>query len=120
MATFSIDKISIDPPCDEYGTPAESGHTLVLSIRAATSSDAEAAETLGYMLNSFNFSEIGKDGVTRSAQAGSCIDYSRYLTPEFGINQKYAGEIELVVPEASGLLALSDPSLNFGGWEWSY
>jgi hypothetical protein len=120
-ATFSIDSVEVDPPCDEYGIRPDSGHTLLLAVRAATSSDQESAQTLSFVLNPLNFVEIGKDGVTRPAQLGSCIDISRYLPLEFGINQRYSGVIELVVPEASGILALQDTWIDGGGgWEWKY
>ncbi|MBB3664067.1 hypothetical protein FB384_002971 [Prauserella sediminis] len=38
------------------------------------------------------------------------------------MNQKYRGTIEIVVPEASGTLALDPGALMGGpaGWEWTY
>ncbi len=118
--TFTIDKVTVDPPCDEFGIRPDSGHTLLLEVRVATGADADAASYMSGILNPFSFSEIGKDGVTRNAQAGSCTDYTKALPSEFGVNQKYAGTIEIVVPEASGILALQEDLRNGGGWEWRY
>lgn len=120
LATFSIDSVEVDPPCHEYGIRPEAGHTLVLTVRASTGSDLEAAQTLSMLLNPFSFMEIGKDGVTREAQFGSCLDFTRHLPSDFGINQKYTGLIEIVVPEASGIIALQDSFGGGGGWEWTY
>lgn len=120
LATFAIDSVEVDPPCHEYGLRPETGHTLALTVRASTGSDLEAAQTLSLLLNPFSFMEIGKDGVTREAQFGSCLDFARHLPSDFGINQKYTGLIELVVPEASGTIALQDMSFDGGGWEWTY
>ncbi len=117
---FTIDTVTVDPPCDEYGVKPDSGRTLLLNVRVATGSDQDAATYLAGLLNPYSFGEIGKDGVTRTAQAGSCTDYTKALPSQFGVNQKYAGTIESVVPEASGVLVLQDTLDNSGGWEWSY
>lgn len=119
--SFSIDSITIDPPCHEYGTPPESGHTLLLAVRVATGADADAVQGTNAILNPFSFYEIGTDGITRNADAGSCTDHNASLPTEFGLNQKYAGTIEIIVPEASGVLALQTSAISdFGGWEWAY
>lgn len=119
IATFAIDKITVDPPCHEFGTPPESGRTLLLSVRVATSGDQGAADDLAFLLHGGNFSEIGKDGVTRPSTFGMCTDPTVGQLPStFGVHQKYTGNIEMVVPEGSGVLVLQDPS--WGGWEWTY
>lgn len=41
--TFAIDKIVVDPPCDEFGE--RSRHTLVLSLRVATGIDSASSRT---------------------------------------------------------------------------
>ena len=118
--TFTIDAVTVDPPCHEYGTKPDSGRTLLMDVRVATGTDLEAATYVSGLLNPYSFGEIGKDGVTRTAQAGTCTDYTKALPSQFGVNQKYAGTIEIVVPEASGVLVLQDTLDNSGGWEWSY
>lgn len=119
--TFAIDKIVVDPPCHEYGQPPESGHTLVLHVRVATGDNRDTAMAAAGVLNSFNFAEVGKDGITRDADIGMCTDPKRGLPADYGINQKYTGTIEIVVPEANGSLILKDQSMTGpGGWEWSY
>lgn len=120
VAGFAIDKVQVDPPCSEYGTPPAAGHTLLLSVSVATGNDQAAAEELSFLLNGGNFVEIGADGVTRPSQFGSCTDAMVTLPGMFGVNQKYSGQIEVVVPEASGTLALTYPGADSGGWEWQY
>lgn len=116
-ATFSIDKIEIDPPCDPY-MPEPKGHLLRLHVRAATGSDQRYADLLGSVLNSFSFSVLGKDGVTKPADFGTCSE-DAMTPPLFGPNQKYTLLVELDVPVASGRLIL-DAGLTNGGWEWKY
>lgn len=119
-ATFAIDTVTVDPPCHEYGSKPDSGHTLLLAVRVATNGDAEAAGYMALLINPYSFAEVGADGVTRSAQLGNCTDYTKNLPGQFGVNQKYAGTIELVVPEASGVLTLQDQMGGSNGWEWTY
>ncbi|EHR49955.1 hypothetical protein SacmaDRAFT_1685 [Saccharomonospora marina XMU15] len=120
--TFVIDEIEVDPACDAYGIAPDAGHTLLLHVRVATGTDQLAAQDAAYVLNPFNFVEIGKDGVTTPAQVGACTDYAKALPQTFGINQQYTGTIELVVAQASGTLGLAPGSTTGGpaGWEWSY
>lgn len=117
--TFSIDSITVDPPCHEYGTKPDTGRTLLLQVRVATGANPDAALYLSGLLNPFSFSEIGADGVTRDAQSGACTDWAGNLPGQFGVNQKYLGTLELVVPEASGVLVLQNID-GEGGWEWTY
>lgn len=120
-ATFVIDKVTVDPPCEEYGEKPEAGHTLLLHIRVATGSNRDVAMVAAGVLNPYSFAEIGADGITRDAQDGYCTDVDASLPIDYGINQKYAGTIEIVVPEANGNLILKDQAMsNAGGWEWSY
>ncbi|WP_232211885.1 hypothetical protein [Saccharomonospora halophila] len=118
--TFAIDEIDVDPECGEYGQAPDEGHTLILHVRVATGDDREIAQRLSGVLNPFNFAEIGEDGVTRPAEAGMCTDSSRGLPMNFGPNQQYKGVVEIVVPEASGILTLTTPVADAGGWEWTY
>ncbi len=116
-SVFVIDKVEINPPCHQYGLPNEDGETLLLHVRVATGDDQTALLALSGVLNPFAFAEITQDGVTEQAQMGMCTDPADALPGQFGVNQKYRGTIELVVPEASGTLVLDD----FGeGWEWTY
>jgi hypothetical protein len=117
---FAIDKIEVDPDCQAYGVTPESGHTLLLHVRVATGSDPEMAMATAGVVNPFNFVEIGSDGVTSPADVGSCADYESNLASNFGVNQQYRGTIEIVVPEASGVLALATHMQGSGGWEWHY
>ncbi|GAA1216614.1 hypothetical protein LY12_002137 [Prauserella alba] len=120
--SFAIDSIEVDPGCHAYGMPPESGHTLLLHVRVATGSDQLAAMDAAGVVNPFSFVEIGADGVSHPADIGSCTDFEDELSSNFGVNQKYSGTIEIVVPEASGTLALDPGAMANGpsGWEWTY
>jgi hypothetical protein len=63
--SFAVDRVEVDPPCTEFGSHAEGGHTLLLHLRIATGNDAKVVDRVGGVINPFNFVEIGKDGITR-------------------------------------------------------
>lgn len=121
--TFTLDKVEVDPPCAQYGQKRHAGHMLLLHFRVATGNDPEVARSVASALNPFNFNEITTDGLTKQAQAGSCTAFDNKLPYNYGINQQYSGTIEIVVPEASGIIALNPPlhpDAESGGWEWHY
>lgn len=120
--SFTIDRIEVDPSCDVHGMPPESGHTVLLHVSVATGSDEMTAMNAAAEVNPFNFVEIGSDGMSHAAQFGTCTDHTKALPMDFGVNQNYSGTVELVVPEASGTLALDPARMTGGpsGWEWTY
>jgi hypothetical protein len=122
--TFAIDKIEVDPPCGEFGSHPENGHTLLIHIRVATGTDEEAIDRVGGIINPFSFVEIGKDGVTRPTSYSFCADSSTNQLPDsYGPNQQYAGVIDLEVPDGSGIIALQRMVADEDGqrgWEWAY
>lgn len=118
LVSFSVNSVEVDPKCHEYGYAPDAGRTLLLNVSVSTTADVEAAEELSYVLFASNFSEVGSDGVTRPSQYGGCTEAGASMPSMFGPNQQYAGWIEIVVPEASGILILSDG--YGGGWEWAY
>lgn len=83
--SFSIDKVDVDPQWPAAG-PSNGAHALVLHARIATGADAELADRVAGVINPFSFVEIGKDGVTRDAQFGTCSDSSAGLPDTFGPN----------------------------------
>lgn len=122
--SFAVDKVEVDPPCVEYGSPPDDGHTLLLHIRVTTGTDTEAIDRVTGLINPFSIVEIGTDGVTRPVGVGMCVDsLANRLPVTYGPNQQYSGVIELVVPTASGTVAFQ---LIFAdedeqqGWEWTY
>jgi hypothetical protein len=122
--SFSIDQVDVDPPCGEFGSHPDNGHTVVLHLRIATGSDAKAADQVGGVINPFSFVEIGKDGVTRDTSFGMCVDPSTNKLPDtYGPNQQYQGVMDLEVTDASGTLALQLVMADEDGergWEWNY
>lgn len=117
---FTIDKITVDPPCHEFGTRSDGMHTLLLKVRVATGQNRASTDLAGAVINPWSFAEIGKDGITTPAQAGMCTDYTKAIGTEFGVGQKYRGTIEVEVPKASGRLVLRQQFTNGDGWEWTY
>ena len=120
--TFSVDEVDIDPACSLLA-PSDGAHALVLHVRIATGADAEMANRVSGVINPFSFVEIGKDGVTREVQFGTCSDSSASLPGTFGPNQQDQGVIDLEVPEASGTIALQLGAAEEDGqrgWEWTY
>lgn len=122
--SFSIDKVEVDPPCTEFGSHPDNGHTLLLHLRVATGDDDTVVDQVGGIINPFSFVEIGKDGVTRDTSFGMCADPSTNQLPDtYGPNQKYQGVMDLEVPEASGVIALQLMGAEEDGqrgWEWTY
>jgi hypothetical protein len=122
--SFAIDQVDVDPPCAEYGSHPENGHTLVLHLRVATGDDTKVVDRVSGVINPFSFVEIGKDGVTRDTSFGMCVDPATNQLPNtYGPNQQYQGVMDLEVPEASGTIALQLMALEEDGrrgWEWTY
>ncbi|MBB4905869.1 hypothetical protein [Actinophytocola algeriensis] len=122
--SFAIDKVEVDPPCTEFGSHPDNGHTLILHFRIATGDDANVVDQISGVINPFSFVEIGKDGVTRDTSFGMCADPSTNQLPDtYGPNQQYQGVMDLEVPEASGTIALQLTAAEEDGqrgWEWAY
>lgn len=117
--TFTIDKVEVDPPCDEFGEAPEAGHTLLLHLRVATGSDPQVATMLPALFYPGAFSALTNDGVTKPAELGMCTGFDDQMPMQYGTAQKYTGTIELVVPEASGTLIMNAAGMS-QGWEWEY
>ncbi|HYQ69071.1 hypothetical protein [Actinophytocola sp.] len=120
--SFAIDSVDVDPQCPMLA-PSNGAHAIVLHLRIATGADAKMADRISGVINPFSFVEIGKDGITRDAQFGTCSDSSAGLPDTFGPNQQYQGVMDLEVPEASGTIALQLGAAEEDGqrgWEWAY
>jgi hypothetical protein len=118
--TFTLDKIVVDPPCNEFGQ--RSGHTLVLRFRVATGTDSMSIQNASLVFNPYSFIVIGKNGVSQKGEFGICTDVTSNPVT-YGPNQKYAFQLELDVPVAHGTLALQPGIVGedgTGGWEWPF
>ena len=112
-ATWTIEKIEVDPPCDAQDGPRESGHVLLLHVRADSGPDKDAAELIPGALEATSFTEPGENGESSQASPWLCG------SPAPG-NQALTGTVGLVVPEANGTLIQTDPVTESEGWRWSY
>ncbi|WP_158882089.1 hypothetical protein [Amycolatopsis anabasis] len=117
---FAIDKIEVDPKCDQYAPKREPGrHTLVLHIRVATGDDAGTNERLGGVVNPFSIKLLGEDGLTVSASPSMCLSESgSRLSTDLGPNQRTQGVLEIEAPMAHGTLIV--PLSSDKGWEWKF
>ncbi|HEX6354743.1 hypothetical protein [Actinophytocola sp.] len=74
--------MEVDPPCSEFGSHPEGGHTLQLRLRIATGNDAKVVDRVDGISNPFSFVEIDKDSVTRDTNFGMCADPSVNKLPD--------------------------------------
>lgn len=123
LVTFTVDAITVDPDCNSgYPQPAENGHLIAISLRAATS--AELTPDAFVSFSASDFKVIGPDGLTVSslgtAAAYSCLDQADMFEPgPLGPGQQYAGQIVVDSPTATGSLVYAPPAAQ-GGWEWHF
>lgn len=109
----AIDRIEIDPRCDD-GVPQPSrGHRLVLSVRAETSTEFRNA--VDVIPSYFNFTTTSPDGITEAATSESytCHDAKR-LPYEFRPSAKYRGEVTLDTANSAGQVVLGN------AYAWNY
>ncbi|GHE96529.1 hypothetical protein GCM10017786_31410 [Amycolatopsis deserti] len=119
-ATWTIEKIEIDPPCNgSTGTK----HVLLLHVRANTGPDKNAAELIPEAFRYTSFAEPGENGGTTPANVSLCQSKepgSGPLPVPYQRNQELTGTVALVVPEANGTLIQNSPGITGEGWEWWY
>jgi len=117
--TFTINDVQVDPKCRATGELPTSGHVVVVDLTVSTGANAQEAERMATALTDpTSWEEINKDGVILPSRLAQCIDAGQTLPSPIEPNQISTGKIELVVPEASGVLLFTDPNLT--GWELHY
>lgn len=119
--TFSVDRITVDPPCDMPLGKQPGQHLIRVDMRVATPKSNPVLQGLPVLFSPNSWSTLGADGVTTPAVSGFCADGTTKSLPQtYGANQKYRGTVDLLVPERHGTLALTQPMSDAGGWEWEY
>jgi hypothetical protein len=121
MMSFSIDKITIDPKCDEYGSRDAGMHTVVVDVRVSTVKLADGdAGLLSGLLNPYSFQTYDAEGVSHPSQMDMCLMGSKSPSPNaYASNSKYRFQIVFgtdTVP-VEIVLASSNSSGN-AGWVW--
>jgi hypothetical protein len=102
-----IDKIEIDPVCDEYMPEPERGHRLVLSIRVETS--AAFQPSLDDGPHFYRWSTIGPDGVTEGPlNSGGMCHPAADLPFDMRPSAKYRGEVVLDTANTAGQLVFEN------------
>jgi hypothetical protein len=125
VVKFVVDKITVGAKCTaDYAQPAERGTFVKVDMRAETDPTMPANGL--YMINGWDFSTVGADGVTESdlvtGAGSSCIDPNEALSNQpFSPGSKYRGSIVLDTKNTSGVLVLKPAFMaTTGGWEWQY
>jgi hypothetical protein len=122
-ATWTIEKIEIDPTCDGQDGQQDSGHLLLLHVRADSGPDANAAEQIPGAFEAASFAEPGENGASAPASPWVCQSSEPGNAPlpvPYQRNQELIGTVALVVPEANGTLIQTNPVTKDEGWQWSY
>lgn len=123
LLSFAVDEITLDKKCEtSYARRPEHGHFVMVSIRAETGAAFPADSRL--IINPYDFSIVGTDGVTENGLATSaalsCLPQSQLLpnTP-YGPSKSYSGIIVLDTENPKGTL-LYRPTFGGTGWAWRY
>jgi hypothetical protein len=120
---FSVDKIDVNPNCYQYGTQPPSGRkTLLLHVSMTTGNlGSEGAAIAPTIFNPFSLKGLSPDGFVHDAQPRSCMDQTGRLSHTILPNSRYAGMVEVDVPESAASVASAWPmSAQDGsrGWVW--
>lgn len=119
---FTVDKIEVNPKCQQYGTPPRSGKkTLLLHVSLTTGTlSSDAAHLAPTLFNPFSLKGLSPDGFVHEAAPGSCTDYAVRLSNTILPNAKYNGTVEIEVPESTTSVASThEPAQDGGrGWVW--
>lgn len=119
---FSVDRIQVDPKCYPYGGDRK-GHTLLLSVRAATGTDTAAIQEAPVVFSSYAFKTVDKEGVTQNVDWGMCTEKGNSAPDTYAPHSKYRFQIEVDAPIAHGGLMLQPGNMGddlSGGWEWQF
>ncbi|GLY68786.1 hypothetical protein [Amycolatopsis taiwanensis] len=126
---FSVTKITVDGKCTEpYAEKPQNGHLIFVDMSISTSPTMDRTYASA-VLNPYNFSIIGPDGVTESGQSLTststygCLASSKQIPGTLSPGQKYVGTFVLDSRSTSGALVLA-PQNGFdnggNGWEWKF
>jgi hypothetical protein len=107
-----VDKIEVDPKCDQYLGQPTRGHLVLLTVRAETG-PKYASVGDGSPLNSFEWTTIGPDGVSEASGSATCRTADvAYI--ELRPSAKYRTTIAIDTANTSGQLVLANH------WAWNY
>ena len=109
----AIDRIEIDPLCDEDVPKPDRPHRLLLSVRAETS--AEFRTGVDVIPAYYNFTTVSPDGITEASLSTHLACHKANTLPyEFRPSAKDRGEVTVETANASGQLVLGN------GYAWDY
>ncbi|MGY1592251.1 hypothetical protein ACI79D_09775 [Geodermatophilus sp. SYSU D00708] len=130
VITFAVDAIAPAQCTDDweqYGSPAENGNLIAVSLRFATAPELANSDMASYFsVSSYDFAFIGPDGITvdnvdTMATYGCLPDGQEFTQNSLGPGQQYTGQIVLDVPAPNGTLVYRPSVLGgSGGWEWTF
>lgn len=118
---FTVDKIDVDPPCHQYGTPAAAGRKTLLLHVSLTTGTLTADNWAPMIFNPYSLKGIAEDGFVHDAQPGRCTDYDGRLSTTILPNSRYAGTVEVEVPSSATSVASAHEASPTGdrGWVWA-
>ena len=106
-ARMVVDKIEVDPKCDDYVGGPDRGHRLVVSIRVETSALYESFRD--GIPQYYEWSTIGPDGVSEASPSSSGDCRSAAAFPhELRPSAKYRGEVTVETANPVGQLVFAD------------
>ena len=129
VITFAVDAISpaqCTSDWQEYGSPAENGHLIAVSLRMATAPELAQSEMASYFtVSAYDFNFVSPDGVTHTdlgtMATYGCLQESESFTQNpLAPGSAYVGKIVLDLPAPNGILVYRPSVLGGGGWEWSF
>jgi len=114
---FTVDRIEVNPRCQQYGTKAKPGNkTVVLYVTMTTGQvTEEEAFAAAMIFNPFSMKGVTPDGFIHDAQPGSCTGYERAFPNEIAPNGKYSGIVDLELPATATSVVSAEGST---GWSW--
>jgi hypothetical protein len=106
-ARMVVDRIEVDPQCNEYVSTPERGHRLVVTIRVETSELYKPGVDM--IPQYYLWSTIGPDGVSEASPSSSHTCRSAVAFPhELRPSAKYRGEVTVETANPVGQLVFAD------------
>lgn len=103
VSRLVVERIEVDPVCDQYTPAPKRGHRVLLTIAYETSPSYSAPGVVVQPPLYYAWSTVGKDGITEGSMN---VDYGCHdtdaLPSEFRPAAKYRGEVVLDTENPSG------------------
>lgn len=116
---FRVTKITPRFKCTaEYAQKPANGNFIAIEMDVQTTKDADT-----FFVDSGTWKVIGPDGTTENSSTGNangCVPESKALPSTIGPGEHVKGLVILDSQYRSGAVALTQVTMDGGGWEWSF